>query len=60
VRRFRAGAVTTNLCLSKRIWVIQSDSLLEDVDEIATSAPLGLFVFWVVGLGASGGPDSVN
>ena len=33
------------------IWVIQSDSLLEYVDEIATSAPLGLFVFLVVGLG---------
>ena len=31
--------------------MIQSDSLLEYVDEIATSAPLGLFVFWVVGLG---------
>ena len=42
----RAGAVATNLDPIVELSDSKSDSLSALVDEIATSAPLGMFVFW--------------
>lgn len=60
VCRSRAGAVATNFDPIVDRSDSKRDSLSALVDEIATSAPLGMFVFWWLGWGWFPGLDSMD